>query len=168
MFVDHQKEQFSIAFMHAVASAAGLELRGCHVDEDSVDAEFVGTRSIGTTHRAPRLDVQAKCTETDRDPASSDHLAYSLKMKNYDDLRDPEVHVPRVLVVLAVPADISEWLEETAAQTALRRCAYWLSLRGLPASNNSATKTVHLPRQQRLTKDSLTQIMQRIGNGGLP
>src|SRR5690606_27973212 len=26
-----------------------------------------------------------------------------LKMKNYDDLRDPEVHVPRILVVCCVP-----------------------------------------------------------------
>jgi Domain of unknown function (DUF4365) len=79
-----------------------------------------------------------------------------------------EVHVPHILVVLCVPRDLAHWLKETAEETAMRRVAYWRSLRGEPAVENDRTGTVHLPRAQRFTVAALKEIMTRIGQGGGP
>jgi hypothetical protein len=78
------------------------------------------------------------------------------------------LHVPHILVVLCVPTDLDQWLHETAEQTALRRVAYWRSLRGEPMVPNDTTKTVHLPRVQRFTVAALKAIMTRIGEGAPP
>lgn len=166
MYITAKKEQFSRAFMHALCAKVGLEFRSVEVDDDSVDHEVVANRSLGTKIRAPQLAVQLKCTETD--DGNGDELVFPLPMKNYEDLRDTRVHIPRILVVLTVPEALDAWLNETPEQTALRRCAYWVSLRGLPDVSNETTRTVRLPRVQRMNSSALFEIMKRIGEGGLP
>jgi hypothetical protein len=167
MFQSHQKEQFSLAFVHAVASVAGFEIRKSTIDLDSVDIEIVGTRKAGTVRRAPHLEIQAKCTKIDAALGDAE-LPFPLKIKNYEDLRDQYVHVPRILVVVIVPENIQDWLHETPEQIALRKCALWFSLRGMPEAENETKKTIYLPRSQRFTIEALQQIMDRIGEGGLP
>jgi hypothetical protein len=166
MHITTQKEQFSKAFLYALCARAGFEFRVVGVDFDSVDAEVVGTRAVGTTARAPHLSVQLKCTHTDT--GKGPDVAFALPIKNYDDLRDPLLHTPRILVVLTVPKNLTTWLHESAKQTSMRRCAYWMSLRGLPAVVGQDSKTVHVPRSQMMTSVALDTIMNRIGAGGLP
>lgn len=171
MYVNHQKSEFSVAFIHAVASVAGFAFIGVpQVDDDSVDLTLGAGRQHGSRRRAPRLDIQAKCTAAD--DGAGDTLAFRLPLKNYDDLRDEEVHVPRILLVLCLPPDIEEWLHQSPAETAMRRVAYWHSLRSAPAAADSVAedpkKTIHLPRAQRFTVDALRSIMARIGEGGFP
>jgi hypothetical protein len=89
-------------------------------------------------------------------------------LKNYDDLRDETVLVPRILVVVLVPDDQTEWLGHTEVELALRRCGYWSSLRGLPPSENATGQTVGMARQRTFTVEALRDIMERVGNGGLP
>jgi hypothetical protein len=78
------------------------------------------------------------------------------------------LHTPRILVVLTVPKNLTTWLHESAKQTSMRRCAYWMSLRGLPTVVGQDSKTVHVPRSQMMTSVALDTIMNRIGAGGLP
>lgn len=166
MYITTQKEQFSKAFLYALCARAGFEFRTVGVDFDSVDAEVVGTRAVGTTARAPHLSVQLKCTHTDT--GKGPDVAFPLPIKNYDDLRDPHLHTPRILIVLTVPKNLTTWLHESPKQTSMRKCAYWASLRGLPDVVGQDWKTVHLPRTQLMTSTSLAEIMTRIGSGGLP
>ena len=167
MYITSQKSEFSVAFVHAVASVAGYTFMSPpHVDAESVDLELGGSKSQGKKRRAPRLDVQVKCTETD--DGAGDVLSYPLKMKNYNDLRIEDVHVPHILVVLCIPADLGDWLHETEAETAMRRVAYWCSLRGHPEVPNETTRTIAIPRTQRFTVQALRDMMTRIGEGGLP
>jgi hypothetical protein len=42
-----------------------------------------------------------------------------------------------------------------------RRCAYWVSLRGGPASANREDQTVYVPRQNLLSHQSLYDLMAR-------
>jgi hypothetical protein len=49
----------------------------------------------------------------------------------------------------------------------LKHCAYWVSLRGQPQSENQTTLTVYLPRQNIFSVDALKNLMQRIANGEL-
>lgn len=165
MYITNQKEQFSIAYVHAVASRAGFKLVRCDVDDDSIDVQIAADRKFGTIRRAPQIALQAKCTETDNGKGA--HIAYSLKLKNYDDLRDENVHIPRILVVVCVPRDLATWLDQSSEQMIMRNCGYWSSLRGYPESTNDS-KVVHVPRGQMFTVRALTEMLTRVGEGALP
>lgn len=105
MFLSHQKEQFSVAWLRALAAHSGLRVLQTEVDDDSVDAELARTVKEGASRRAPRLCVQLKCTETD--DGAGDAISLVLKAKNYDDLRATDRHVPVILVVVTVPRDLA-------------------------------------------------------------
>jgi len=162
---DMRKEQFSNAYLRAIAAAAGYNVYKPEVDDDSVDWG-IGARGGGGTVRSPRVELQLKCTSSD--VQREDHLAYPLKLKNYEDLRLEDYLVSRILVVVLVPELISDWLTQTEDAIALRRCGYWVSLRGQPATANTGKVTVHMPRTQILSVDQLSAMMHRLAHGGLP
>jgi hypothetical protein len=135
------------------------------VDDDSVDWTISETGGGGAL-RSPKLDLQLKCTAT---PDFSDGiLRYPLPIKNYGDLIPENVMVPRILVVVAVPADLPNWLTMTEECLTLRSCAYWLSLRGAAEIENEHTRTVHIPVTQRFDADALKNIFERIATGAVP
>ena len=164
MDVDAQKEEFSRAYVRAVAAVAGFAWSQPSVDDDSIDLTLAAKGGNGT-FRSPKLDLQLKCHAALM-PLDS-HMSYPLKLKNYNELRDIFL-VPRILVVVLVPDKVVDWLNHSEAELQLRRSGYWVNLRGLPASANTTTVTVQIPRHQLFTPDELRQIMQRIGAGGSP
>lgn len=161
------KEEFSKAYVRAICSVAKLAVHPPDVDNDSIDftIKMKGKLSGFTVH-SPHVDLQLKCTETAI--ANSDTFSYSLTLKNYDDLRVVDVQVPRILVVVLVPKEIAEWSYHNDDEMVLRKCGYWVSLRGLPESSNTTGVTVHVPTEQKLTVTSLQEMITRIGMGGLP
>ena len=79
----------------------------------------------------------------------------------YNDLRAETVSNARLLVVLFLPPDAEMWLEHSSKQLALRRCAYWQSLRGAPATTNSSGTTVKLPIGQEFNAQALKNLAVR-------
>ena len=165
MTIDDQKEQFSFAYARAVAAVAQVVVNEPTVDDDSVDLSFK-KKGGGGVVRSPQLDVQVKCTESANIHAN--HVAYPLKLKNYEELRPTNLLVPRILIVVTVPDDLVNWLNHSEQELAMRKCGYWVSLRGMAATTNQTSVTVHLPRANQFTVAQLTQIMQRIGNNQTP
>lgn len=162
MDLNAHKEQFSIAYLRAIAAVAGFSVARPSVDDDSIDLTL-SARSQDGYLRAPKLDVQLKCTE--KTFRNDGFLHFRLPKKNYDDLRQDSL-TPRILVVLIVPGDdIKGWLEQTEDALVLRRCAYWLSLKGSPAAKNRS-KTVRIPRSKVFTVNRLKTIMQEISERG--
>jgi hypothetical protein len=163
--LNQRKEQFSNAYVRAVASVAGCSLAKPEVDEDSIDL-IVSQRGGQGIIRSPRVELQLKCTE--RDVINNGALHFPLKLKNYEELRGDDVLVPRILIVLYVPDDLTDWIEHSEQQMLIRHCAYWVSLRGLAATANTTNVTVTIPQANLFNPASLTEIMARIGGGGLP
>jgi hypothetical protein len=160
MDTSQQKAQFSLAYAHAVATVAGFKMGRWEVDDDSVDFTIGQSGGDGTV-RSPRLDIQLKCTE--RDVLRPDGVHFPLKRKNYDDLRQTELMVPKILVVLLVPERRSEWLTEIPEQQiCLHRFAWWASLAGADERVGVETPTVVLPRAQLFNPESLKAIMQKV------
>ncbi len=112
------------------------------------------------------MEIQLECKAAPVPDAEV--IAHPVKLKNYDDLRAENVFVPRVLVLVLVPETVSDWLEQSEESLVMRRCGYWVSLRGLPSSENATGHTIRVPRSQVLTPSSLRDIMDRIGRGELP
>jgi hypothetical protein len=149
MDLNLQKEQFSVAFVRAVAAVAGVKVLRSSVDDDSID---IGLERTGGC--APKLDLQLKCT-ADAVPTVGD-IPFQLKIKNYDDLRRQTI-APRWLVTLFVPSLAANWLAISAdpAEMVLRHCAWWESMTGKPDLENTSSVTVHLPRKNVFTPESL-------------
>lgn len=158
MDLNAKKEAFSNAFLVASAAVAGCSLAKPSVDNDSID----WTLSSRLPNR-PKLDVQLKCTVDD--DGQGDHFSFALKRKNYDDLILTNLICPRILVLVVVPEDIEHWLECRDSELLLRRTAFWMSLAGMPESDNSTSVTVQILRQNRLTADTLTTLMEKIDHG---
>ncbi len=85
-------------------------------------------------------------------------------MKNYDDLRR-QTMVPRILVVLLMPQELDEWVQQTPEELCLRHCAYWMSLEGQPDLPNTTSVTVRVPTTQVFSSDQLTDMMRKAENG---
>ncbi|HEY8751173.1 MAG TPA: DUF4365 domain-containing protein [Tepidisphaeraceae bacterium] len=165
MNLNQRKEQFSHAYVKAVAAVAGFAWYQPSVDDDSIDLGLAQRGGRGTI-RSPRLEMQLKCHAMPT-PVEDD-FSFWLKRKNYDDLQDERVEVRRILVVVLVPDNLSDYLDHSEQELSLRRCGYWLSLRGMPPSDNQTGQTVRIPRAQVFSVQSLQGIMQRIGQGALP
>jgi hypothetical protein len=165
MHINQRKEQFSRAYVLAVAAAAGYAWYQPSVDDDSIDLGLA-EKGGGGTVRSPRLELQLKCHATET-PAG-DSFSHDLKLKNYEDLRDGTVQVPRILVVVLVPEDPDSWLTATEEQLVMRRCGYWVSLRGQPGTGSQSTVAVSIPRAQGFHPELLRAIMTRVGQGGVP
>ena len=161
MDLNRHKEMFSIAYINAVAARAGLEMKKIEYDVDGVDGMLVSSDGP-----APQVNFQAKSTSKD-DVWRENHIAFPLKIGNYDSLRAPNF-VPRILIVVLLPDDIEDWLIQTPEQLCMRRCAYWISLRNEPEVANTSTKTVHIPAGNIFDQVALTDMLDRIGRGGLP
>ncbi|GIK28198.1 MAG: hypothetical protein BroJett007_13360 [Chloroflexota bacterium] len=160
---NQQKEQYSIAFVHTIASAAGYNIGEFKVDDFSVDCSINGYRDVALKY-VPRLDLQLKCTayENYKDNAT---IPFDLRQKNYNDLCASHVIVPRILVVVVVPDDPVRWHEHLEEQSITRYCAYWHSLRGEPPTDQSQ-KRIHLDRANVFNPNTLRSLMDTIGNGG--
>ncbi len=161
MDLNRQKEEFSIAYVHALVAVAGLKLDRAFVDDDSIDVSI--SRGGG---RSPRLELQLKCSsEIDLRP---DDFSFRIKLKNYDDLRRSTM-VPRILAVLHVPELVNDWLVDDPGHLVLRHRAYWKSLLGeleikptKPEDWQEKKITVRLRRVNLLSPASLLEVMDNI------
>lgn len=164
LHLNQRKEQFSIAFIQAIATVAGYVLYQSKVDFDSID---FGIETLGDaqTPRRPKVELQLKCMAHLPKGAT---IPFELPVKNYNDLRVAKLFVPRILVLVIVPHEIERWLELSEELLALRNCAYWYSLHGAGETQNEHSVTIHVPRTQVFTPEVLRAMMQRINDGGLP
>jgi Domain of unknown function (DUF4365) len=97
----------------------------------------------------------------------TESVRYPLNVKNYNDLR-VTTFIPRLLIVVLVPENIGEWIQQSESEMLIKHCAYWVSLRGMPETRNTNRITVELLRRNQFTPDALESIMQRISTGGVP
>ncbi|MBF0158677.1 MAG: DUF4365 domain-containing protein [Magnetococcales bacterium] len=162
-----QQEKFSEAYVRAIAAVAGFSASTPGVDDDSIDMT-IATRSNSGSVCSPRLDIQLKSASDIQLKADRPSFSFRIPIKNYDDLRNPRVMIPRLLVVVRVPRDQAHWTESTEEQLIMRHCGYWVSLRNAPDIPNTDNRTVTIPRHQLFTVDSLKDLMDRIGQREMP
>jgi len=160
------KEQISIAYTHAVVTAARCKLNVHGVDDESVDATI---RQMGPHHRlrSVSLDVQLKCTA--QDVVKGDSVFWRLSRKNYVDLSSSKRIAPAIIVILTVPHKFDTRVYQDPTQLKLVKCAYWGSIRnGPPLDDGAESRVIHMPERNLFNVEQLLGMMHRIGEGGLP
>lgn len=161
-YISHRQEAFSEAYIRAICAVVGCSVQRLQIDNDKIDLT-VSSRLAGSMYTKPSIGIQVKCMLGDA--ANSDPISYSVDIDTYNNLRDPLVASPRILVVVLAPNQPDEWTVQTEAQLALMHCAYWATLKGLPDVDNGSTKTVYLPRANVFTPDALRAMMQKTADG---
>ncbi|MEC4819801.1 MAG: DUF4365 domain-containing protein [Scytonema sp. PMC 1069.18] len=166
MSLNTQKEDFSYAYVYAVTAAAGYSLQAAtrSLDDSGIDATITVPGKLNSK-RLPRFDIQIKSTS--QNVLNEESIKYRLSIKNYDELREDDPFVPQLLIVVIIPGDVRDWLSQTEESLCLKRCGYWLSLRGQPPVDNQTTITVEIKRQNIFSPNELHIIMERIA-AGLP
>jgi hypothetical protein len=96
-----------------------------------------------------------------------DHVSYELEIRAYEILRDDTAEGPRILVLLVLPKDEREWIEQDEEGLIMRKFAYWISLRGHPETANHQSITIRIPRRNLFGMKNLQDIMDTISEGGV-
>lgn len=159
-----RKEQFSLAFVHMVATAAGFWLKDHRTDVDGVDITIASSTEY-ETYYCPQLELQVKCTSQTSILRESS-VAWRMEAGPFGRLTNPKRFCPAYLGVLIVPADPGLWLEQDETLLLTRSRMYWVNARDLRELSDQATTTVHLPTRNLFDVPQLQGIMKTIGDGG--
>lgn len=166
------ESELSYAYLHAVASKAGMSCCSGdrHEDNNGIDARLTAWGPFPNGGYLEEIDIKVQLKATVAVPTDDGkRLSYFLRdVARYDDLRTAAQAVPRILVVLFLPKDAKSWLGQTAKQLVLRKCAYWESLRGAPATTNADGVTVKLPKAQMFTPAGLLALAGRLSKKDIP
>jgi Domain of unknown function (DUF4365) len=162
MYITLQQEKFSYAYMEAITTAAGYEmlLKGRAMDNAGIDLSIEVPGQLGRV-LSPKLDAQVKCT-TDQTLIRGSFVHYPLDVRNYERLRHPNPSCPQFLFLMLVPPNKDEWLVVSEDCSVLKKCIFWLSLKGMEPTVNSQTVTIRIPRGNLLTPQSLREIMFKL------
>lgn len=132
------QEQLSLSYVRSVIFRTGFRLSSPEVDDHGIDGTIVNPERRGIN----RVDFQLKATT--RYGIGDTAISYDLRVEDYNRLVLDD-DVPRVLILFIMPDDADEWLAQSEDELCLRKCAYWVSLMGLPASSNSSSVRVSVP-----------------------
>jgi hypothetical protein len=158
------KEALSKAYVQAICCMGGY-----NYSTDAKDYGFDFTikgvlrRSSGKyCSSGLNLDIQIKAT-TEYEITET-HIKYPLRNKNYNDLaQNMNGGTKRILVVLLLPANKEEWLNQDIESLVIKKCAYWLCLEGMPLKDNEeSSTTISIPSQKIFSVDNLNRIMAEI------
>jgi hypothetical protein len=159
-------EDMSVAYLRALCAANGYTLKNEEHDNDGVDitVKCKGKPADDSLRVSPSFDVQLKSSSSPSliNVNEDGSVTYKLEVKNYNILIDPDRFNPIILVVLVMKENEDDWLEQTVDYLKMTKCAYWISLKGLEHSNNTERKTITIPANHVLSRESLKDIMIKV------
>lgn len=148
------KERISVGLVALIAARAGCQVGGWDLDRTArdihispVDGEIV------------QIDAQLKSTTNLIDAGHV--MKFDLPVSNYDRLRATLVANAQILIVVDLHGASVNWLTASADELIFRKCAYWVSLFGAPATTNQTTIRIDIPKVQVFSPTALEEIMTR-------
>jgi hypothetical protein len=166
------ESELSYAYLHAIAShcQCSCSVGTRHEDNAGVDAKLTSWGPFDGGGYRTEVDLKIQLKATVSTPSVvGDCYSYSLRgIPQYNDLRSDAIATPRILVVLYLPRERTEWIAHSEDALTLRRCAYWVSLRGAPESTNDTGQTVYIPKSQKFDCAGLSGLLNRVARGDIP
>jgi hypothetical protein len=178
------QEEYSVAFVHALAVAADVVLERIHVDYFGTDVQLKARGG-----REPRVELQLKTVQLEDvvdeyawivEDASEPHymigceagrngswvndratLSFRMEDDQFNALVGRKL-VPKVLAVVLIPHDRSRWALQTPTELLLRAHGYWVSLERAERRTGEGKHVVRLPAANRLTPAAIRDILELI------
>ncbi len=160
-------EDMSEAYVRALCAANGYSVSHSNHDNDGYDITVRCRGQVVPDSKiySPSVDIQLKSSYAQIRENADGSITYALEVKNYKWLIDTSRFTPIILVVLHMYNDENRWIEHTKDWLKITKCAYWISLRGKPSTDNANTISINIPSTNILTKESLKEIMAKISKG---
>ena len=162
------ESELSYAYLHAVAAHAGIACSSAtrHEDNVGIDARLLAVGPFDGGGYLNEVDVKVQLKATISTPVTVNGcFSYALKgISQYDDLRAETSQTARILVLLYLPPNPDDWLALTDDALIMRKCAYWVSLRGASASQNSSSQQIYIPTTQRFDAIGLKKIVRQLSH----
>lgn len=172
MTLNDVEAELSYAYLHAVASVARAS---CQIatrleDNHGIDANLSVFGPFDADPSRNEVDVKVQLKATKQTLAATfSHFSYPFSgLQQYNRLRAVGSNPVKILILLQLPENDQNWLEISAEHLALKRCAYWLSLRGAPESQNQSSVSVYFPKNQIFSPVSLRSISECVAAGVAP
>jgi hypothetical protein len=160
------ESELSYAFLHAIASSAGANCKysNRHDDNRGIDACITAWGPFEGGGYLEEVDIKIQLKATCQELVKRDgYISYFLQgLNRYNDLRKETLSVHRILVVMFLPMENADWLSISENELIMKKCAYWVSLRGAPESTNTTGTTIYLPESQIFTPENLSDICARL------
>jgi hypothetical protein len=159
----HRQEALSRAYIQAVVGKVGMSCSFANFDY-GIDLIINDITELNGNffESGFRLDVQAKSSVNAK--VEKDFVTYALEVKAYETLR-VNTRIPRILVLLVLPTQEPEWMDQDEERLILRKCAYWISLKGRNLVANRTRVTIRIPRGNLFSVQGLQTIMETVKKG---
>ena len=157
--LQHTEECLSLAYVHALAGRAGVNLAAQRVHDYGIDGTFRSIKIVGTRRVESGFAVDFQMKATINWEHNGPDVVYDLEAKTYNDMvqRDTEA-TPCILILLCLPADAEDWMESDEKRLVLKHCCYWTRLHGA-TTTNSSKKRIWIPRSNELTSQAILNIL---------
>jgi len=159
--LNDSKEQFSYAYVWAVASVAGYVCGHPTRMEDNLGIDLVvRKRSKGKGKLRNALDIQVKCCAENVVTMKEKELIYDLDVGNYIELIK-EDSIPQLLVLVVVPVSIEDWISQSEEELIIRKCAYYKKFDSSDKeTDNKSTIRISIPRDDVFTPGFLRSFLK--------
>lgn len=156
------QEEISMAYVHMVASAAGLTLLDWKTDYGAIDItlkSYVDYGCIGG--HQPHIDLQLKCTVQDNSNSAGDHFSWSVNKRTHQLLTNPNRAVPATFGVMAIPDDPGLWLSHNKDGLLARSHLYFLRGKDFPEfPEGQKTTSLAIPKSNLLSASAMLTLMK--------
>lgn len=166
MTQQHTEEWLSRAYVMAIAARAGVGIGNPYQDY-GVDGTFSKIQFLNGRRRETgvKIDYQLKASKNWK--IEGEHVVYDLEAKTYNDLVARNItrrSVPLILLLLSLPEDTTQWIEQSEDHLIVRRCCYWSRFSG-SFTNNSRTTRIRISRQHLFTPETLIALLDHVEKG---
>ncbi|MFD9503921.1 DUF4365 domain-containing protein [Streptomyces sp. NPDC060035] len=153
---------FAEGLVWALSCAAGLNPGKRSLDVDGVDIQIGFPGMVGTT-RYPLIEAQVKSCCNPK--YVEDNFSYSIPVKNYNDLIGTvgeELPLRRYLFLAHTPPEKTSYVISSPDSSNFHHAIYWVNLMDRDAidPDKQANKSVHVPRENLLTVETLIQLVK--------
>ncbi|WP_082671777.1 DUF4365 domain-containing protein [Bittarella massiliensis (ex Durand et al. 2017)] len=162
--IQHQKEALSQAYVRAVIAKAGFNFGKSEFDY-GIDGTIKDVINRGGRYCESCFGINFQLKSSCNVSFQDGKVVYDLESKNYNDLISESSMLPNILILLVFPENSDEWLDVSADQLVLKKCAWWCSLEGQEPTINRATKRISIPDCQIFSSAALVDLMEKVKGG---
>lgn len=158
---NHRQEALCRAYVQAVAALAGVASSRPEPDY-GIDHSLREVNVRDRHHRDSSVQIDLQLRATTRAKRDAATLTYDLDVDTYNNLRIRSVGCPRILVVLVLPKEEENWLNQSPEELSIQHSAYWFSLEGAPPTPARRSIRVAIPVANLFTPEAVWFLLQQV------
>lgn len=164
MPITDKKEALGQAYVRAIVAKAGYNI--AHSEKDfGLDGTIKDVTPKNGRYHETGFTIEYQLKSSCNVTFENEELVYDLESKNYNDLAEWDGNCPGILILFVLPEKEDEWISFGNDGLLIRRCAWWYCPKGQPATDNTSTKRIRIPKTQVFSPETLEMLMEKVKRG---